>query len=90
MPDPARDPARTCVACRREGAKRGLLRLVRRLDGTVAFDAGGRAAGRGAYLHPEPACVEQARKRRAVERSLKARVSDELWAELAEVLLRPA
>jgi predicted RNA-binding protein YlxR (DUF448 family) len=59
------------VACRRTDAKRGLFRLVRSADGHVAVDPGGKRAGRGAYLCHDPACWEQALKRRGLERALR-------------------
>ena len=74
-----RAPVRTCVGCRQEGSKGSLLRLVRGPDGTVALDASGRAPGRGAYLHPNQPCIDQARRRRALERALKGRVLDDFW-----------
>jgi predicted RNA-binding protein YlxR (DUF448 family) len=77
-----RAPVRTCVGCREEGTKDALLRLVRAADGTVQRDASGRAPGRGAYLHLSEACIEQARRRKALERALKGRVPDSVWVEL--------
>ncbi len=82
MPRPAREPVRTCVGCREDAGKRGLVRLVR-AGGVVRADPTGRAPGRGAYLHPDRACVELARRRHGLERALKAKVPDEVWAELA-------
>jgi predicted RNA-binding protein YlxR (DUF448 family) len=76
------DPTRTCVACRGTQGKRGLLRVARVPDGAVLYDPGGRAPGRGAYLHAEAACIELARRRRALERALKAQVPDGVWADL--------
>jgi len=73
---------RTCVACRQEAGKRTLVRVVRDASGAATVDATGRAPGRGAYLHRDPACVEIARKKRALDRALKANVSAEFWAEL--------
>jgi len=55
---------------------------VRTADGSAAVDATGRAHGRGAYLHRDPSCVEIARKKKALDRALKATVSAEVWAEL--------
>ncbi|MBC8078429.1 MAG: YlxR family protein, partial [Chloroflexales bacterium] len=52
---PRHVPQRTCVACRRTDAKRGLLRLVREADGRVALDPSGKRNGRGAYLCHSPA-----------------------------------
>jgi predicted RNA-binding protein YlxR (DUF448 family) len=68
---PRHVPQRTCAACRRTDAKRGLLRLVRDADGRVALDASGKRNGRGAYLCHRPACWEQALKRKGLERALR-------------------
>ena len=83
MPARGHEPVRTCVGCREEGGKRGLIRLVRGPDGAAAPDPTGRAPGRGAYLHPDPACWQVARRRRSLERALRAQVPDDLWDQLA-------
>ncbi|TMD93492.1 MAG: YlxR family protein [Chloroflexi bacterium] len=82
MSNPRREPIRTCVACRQEAGKRSLVRVVRDAGGAAAVDATGRAPGRGAYVHRDPQCLENARKRRALDRALKATVSPELWVAL--------
>jgi predicted RNA-binding protein YlxR (DUF448 family) len=82
MPAPRREPVRTCVGCREEAGKRALVRLVRGPDGVVRRDSTGRAPGRGAYLHDDPDCYELARRRRALQRALKAEVPDALWEQL--------
>ena len=41
-------------------------------DGAVLPDEGHREQGRGAYLHPTAACLEQAERRRAFPRALRA------------------
>jgi uncharacterized protein len=82
LPKPGREPVRTCVACRLEAGKGALVRIVRRPDGGAAVDRTGHANGRGAYLHAEVACIEIARKRRALERSLKTTVGPEIWSAL--------
>ena len=79
---PHHEPVRTCVGCREEAGKQGLIRIVKRAEGGGAIDATGRAAGRGAYLHLDPACVETARKRRALDRALRTTIQPELWSEL--------
>jgi uncharacterized protein len=79
---PRREPARTCVACRQEGDKRDLVRIVRVTSGGAAVDRTGHADGRGAYLHANSACIDIARKRRAIERSLSTSVGPEVWTEL--------
>jgi predicted RNA-binding protein YlxR (DUF448 family) len=62
-------PVRTCVGCRRKADKSELVRLV--WQGTVVVDRAQRAPGRGAYLHPGPACAALAVKRRSLGRALR-------------------
>ncbi|HEY6876087.1 MAG TPA: YlxR family protein [Candidatus Dormibacteraeota bacterium] len=81
-PKQRHQPVRTCVACRQEAGKAALIRVVRRPDGSAGVDPTGHAPGRGAYLHRDPACIETARKRRQLERSLGAAVPQELWSQL--------
>jgi predicted RNA-binding protein YlxR (DUF448 family) len=76
------EPTRTCVACRQEAGKRSLIRIVRGATGAATVDRNGRLPGRGAYLHHDATCLETARKRRALERSLGVAVAPELWSEL--------
>jgi predicted RNA-binding protein YlxR (DUF448 family) len=70
-PRPKHVPVRTCIACRRADAKRGLIRIVRDAEGRVAIDPSGKRAGRGAYLCHDPACWEAALKRHGLERALR-------------------
>src|SRR5437879_13765003 len=52
-------PQRTCVACRTTRPKRELVRVVRSPVGELGVDLRGKAPGRGAYLDPDPACLER-------------------------------
>lgn len=70
-PKPRHIPQRTCIACRRSDAKRGLIRLVRNTEGRVEIDLSGKRNGRGAYLCHDPACWDAAIKRRSIERALR-------------------
>jgi len=63
-------PVRTCVGCRARDAKPALLRVVV-VDGVLTVDPAGRLPGRGASVHPDPACVELADRRRAFPRALR-------------------
>lgn len=82
VPKPRREPVRTCVACRVEAGKRAMVRIVRRAEGGAKVDRTGHAPGRGAYLHADVACIEIARKRKALERALKTPVTPDIWDEL--------
>ncbi|KQX79774.1 YlxR family protein [Streptomyces sp. Root1310] len=64
-------PERTCVGCRERAAKTELLRIVAIKDACVP-DPRGTLPGRGAYVHPAPACLDQAVRRRAFTRALRA------------------
>ena len=79
-------PRRTCVVCRSTSAKRTLHRIVRSPSGTVSYDPTGTAAGRGAYLCGQPACLEGAVRRRSIQRALK--VTDGAAADAAVEALR--
>ena len=61
---------RTCVGCRWTGPAADLLRVIA-VDGRLEPDPGATGAGRGAWVHPEPGCVEAAGRRRAWPRALR-------------------
>src|SRR5262249_20448477 len=52
-------PSRTCLGCRRARPQRDMVRLIRLPNGTVVVDGGKRAAGRGADVCPDAACLER-------------------------------
>ena len=83
MRNTGREPVRTCIACRIEAGKGAMVRIVRQAEGGAAVDLTGQASGRGAYLHRDAACIEIARKRKALERALKTPIGPEVWAVLA-------
>ncbi|MET7360872.1 YlxR family protein [Streptomyces sp. NPDC005562] len=64
-------PERTCVGCRERAAKSELLRIVAK-EGACAPDPSGTLPGRGAYVHPALVCLDQAIRRRAFPRALRA------------------
>lgn len=75
-------PQRQCMGCRERKAKRELIRVVRRTDGTVGLDFGGKVNGRGAYLCPNPECLKKARRAGSLERSLETAIPEEVYAQL--------
>lgn len=66
-------PTRTCVGCRAEDRPAELVRVVRGPEGELAVDLSGGAFGRGAWLHPQPRCVQGAAPR-GLSASFKAAV----------------
>ncbi len=66
---------RTCVGCRGRDDKSNLVRLTA-VDGAVRVDPRRTAAGRGAYLHRDRDCWEQAQRKRALSRVLRTPAVD--------------
>jgi predicted RNA-binding protein YlxR (DUF448 family) len=66
-------PVRTCIGCRARDEKALLLRVVAHNAG-VEIDIRQMLPGRGAYLHPRPGCLEQALRRRSLERALRSEI----------------
>ena len=75
-------PLRTCVGCRERGEKAGLVRLVVGYGDVVRVDRTGSAPGRGAYVHPDRACIEAAIVRGALSRALRVRLNEHRAATL--------
>ena len=76
-------PTRTCIGCRRRDAAVELVRLAV-TDGRVGV-AGGPRSGRGASVHPRPACLETGLRLDVLARAFKQRVT---VADAAELLQR--
>ncbi|WP_308207059.1 YlxR family protein [Aeromicrobium sp. CnD17-E] len=65
---------RTCIGCRSRDDVTALVRLVAtpgEAGTTVTPDPRRTLPGRGAHLHPDPRCLELARRRRAFGRALR-------------------
>ena len=77
-------PQRQCMGCRERKAKKELIRVVRKTDGTVSLDFSGKLNGRGAYLCPDMECLKKAQKAKALERSLEVPIPDEVFERLAK------
>ena len=75
-----------CAGCRGRADKSDLLRIVAR-DGIGMVDPAQTEPGRGVYLHPSLACLEQAIKRRSIGRSLRAEIDGPRTAEVVRVRL---
>ena len=69
------DPIRTCVTCRKQEVRAGLLRVVA-LDGQLLVDDRAVLPGRGAWVHETAECVNLAVQRGTFARAL--RVSSKL------------
>ena len=80
------EPVRMCVGCREHAPKKELIRIVRTPAGEIVADAAGKTPGRGAYICRKAACLNKARKSRALERMLAASISPEAYDALAAAI----
>jgi len=71
-------PERTCIGCRGKAPRAQLLRLALTDSGELTVDARALMPGRGAWIHPDPACVDLAERRRAFGRALRLRGSPDV------------
>ena len=75
-------PLRMCMVCRKRREKESLVRLVRRMPAGAAVDLTGKAPGRGAYVCRDRVCIEQAQKRRVLERAFSDRIDPAVYESL--------
>lgn len=77
--------SRMCACCREVKEKSLLIRIVKNKDGMIFIDPTGKAQGRGAYICKEGACIGEAEKKRALERSFKCQINKELFSVLTSM-----
>ena len=63
--------------------KQELIRIAY-YEGELSFDPEGKAKGRGVYLCPDEDCMQKAFRRKSLQRSLKADISEEELNRLFE------
>ena len=78
---------RVCAGCQEQKSKKEMIRVVRTPEGAVEIDKTGKKSGRGVYLCPNSKCLEKAYKEHRLERSLKTKVSSEIYEQLRKELL---
>ena len=74
---------RRCVACRQLLDRRQLWRVIRDHQDGVLLDEG---MGRSAYLCPEENCLEEATRRKRLQKALRCQVPDSVLEVLRERL----
>ncbi len=77
-------PMRMCLGCNEMKSKREMIRVVHQKDGTILLDATGKQAGRGAYICPQLACLQKARKARRLEKAFSCKISEEIYDALEQ------
>lgn len=79
-------PLRVCAGCQEQKSKKEMIRVVRTPEGAVEIDKTGKKSGRGVYICQNSVCLEKAYKEHRLERSLKTKVSDEIYESLRQEL----
>ncbi len=74
---------RRCVACRQLLDRRQLWRVIRDHQDGVLLDQG---MGRSAYLCPNKDCLEEARRRKRLQKALRCQVQDAVLEALDQRL----
>lgn len=77
-------PMRTCTGCMVVKPKKELVRVVRTPGGEVVLDVTGKLSGRGAYICPDVACLQEAHKRGRLSRSLQVEITTTTWEQLEQ------
>ena len=72
-------PMRKCVGCNESKSKKELVRIVRSPEGEISLDLTGKKSGRGAYICPDKACFQKARKGKRLERALDTAIPDSVY-----------
>ncbi len=81
-----RIPLRKCSGCGEMKPKKELVRVVKGPDGDISLDLTGKKAGRGAYVCPDIACLQAARKARRFEKSFACRIPEQVYNQMEEEL----
>lgn len=79
-------PLRTCVVTREKLPKAELLRIVRTPEGEVLVDETGKMNGRGAYIKRDVQVLEQAKKKKILERHLECSMEESVYEDIKEKL----
>lgn len=59
--------------------KKELVRVVKSPEGEVSLDLTGKKSGRGAYICPDPKCMQAARKAKRFERAFDCAIPEEVF-----------
>lgn len=79
-------PLRSCVVTLEKCDKRDLLRIVKDKEGNVSVDLTGKKNGRGAYIKKDLAVLDQAIKKKSLERKLETTIPSEVYNEIRKIL----
>lgn len=84
MGKPRKLPLRMCVGCGEMKNKTEMVRIVKNKDGEIFADLTSRAAGRGAYICKDKACLAKAAKAHRLDKAFSCKVSEDVYKALEE------
>ncbi len=84
---PRKLPMRQCTGCGARKEKKELIRIIRTPEEEIVIDSTGKKNGRGAYICNCSLCLELARKRKSLERSLKVSIPDQIYERLEREMM---
>lgn len=81
-------PMRMCSVTRERFPKQELLRVVKTPEGEVKIDITGKLNGHGAYIKKDLDIVTKAKKTKALARALEIEISDSIYTEIEEIVVK--
>ena len=75
-------PQRKCIVCGENKDKHELIRIVKNKEEGIILDPTGKKNGRGAYICKNETCINEAKKKRKLEKVSKTEISDDLYEEI--------
>ena len=75
-------PQRKCIVCGENKDKNDLIRIVKNKEEGIILDPTGKKNGRGAYICKEEKCINEAKKKRKLEKVFKTEISDDRYEEI--------
>lgn len=75
-------PMRKCIGCQEMKNKKEMMRILKTTEDEILLDTTGKKNGRGAYICFSRECFEKAVKSKALERSLKMNIPQEVYESL--------
>ena len=79
-------PMRKCVVTGEQAPKSSMFRIVRTNEGQVLICKDGKTKGHGVYVKKDLKVIEQARKKKLLDKALEVHVDDAIYDELEEML----
>ncbi len=77
-------PMRMCIACRQMKPKKEMTRVVKTADGDISADPTGKAAGRGAYICNDEACLKKLNDKKLLHKVFSTDVDQAVYQGVEE------